>query len=287
MNVVINSILSLLLLWTNVVQALDASSSSPVVPPSSTSLLKTTTNNNHTRDDDGPNQSSRFGAKTTFGLDSSSAYEIIRETTGYSGWRSIIRRVVKMPNGRSVDYDLVVQKGEGAVIIFAWNTQSKTATIVREYQPGRHRIMSGLAAGIVESDKHGSDFLLAARHELEEECHLGGGTWYPLTTTGSAGRTAKHNEGCDDGDGNLANTMASSVSVLMDKYSTTEMRAYLVIDPIHVTNPMPLDDEEDIEIVEGVTINEILTMVKGGEMNLVSGWASLLAVDKLRDLKEI
>ena len=106
MNVVINSILSLLLLWTNVVQALDASSSSPVVSPSSTSLLKTTTNNNHTRDDDGPNQSSRFGAKTTFGLDSSSAYEIIRETTGYSGWRSIIRRVVKMPNGRSVDYDV-------------------------------------------------------------------------------------------------------------------------------------------------------------------------------------
>ena len=134
---------------------------------------------------------------------------------------------------------------------------------MREYNPGCHRILGGLAAGIVETcpTKHGADPLLAARHELEEECHLAGGTWYRLTAEG--------------------------VSVPMDKYVITEITAYLVVDPERVENPRPLDDEEDIEIVEGVTANEILDMIRGGDMNLVDGWASLLALQKLRELGEI
>ena len=155
------------------------------------------------------------------------------------------------------------QKGAGAVIIFAWDSKTKTATIVREYNPGCHKILSGLAAGIVETDpeKHDSDFDLAAQQELEEECHLSGGTWYRLVQEG--------------------------VSVPMDKYVVTEIVAYLVIDPVKVENPRPLDDEEDIEIVEGVTEQEIRTIIENGDMNLVGGWASMLALNKLRTLGEI
>ena len=155
------------------------------------------------------------------------------------------------------------QKGAGAVIIFAWDSKSKTATIVREYMPGCHKVLGGLAAGIIETcpDKHDSDELLAAQHELEEECHLAGGMWHRLT---------------DDG-----------ITVPMDKYVQTRITPYLVIDPVIEEDPRELDAEEEIEIVRGVRADEILDMVRGGDMNLVGAWASLLALQKLRELGEV
>jgi hypothetical protein len=73
----------------------------------------------------------------------------------------------------------------------------------------------------------------------------------------------------------------------MDKYVVTEITPYLVIDPHHVANPRPLDDEEDIEIVSGVSPAEIMRMIREGDMNLVGGWGALLALEKLRELGEI
>jgi len=48
----------------------------------------------------------------------------------------------------------------------------------------------------------------------------------------------------------------------MDKYVVTEITPYLVIDAEHVHNPRPLDDEEDIEIIRGVTSDEIIQMIR-------------------------
>lgn len=73
----------------------------------------------------------------------------------------------------------------------------------------------------------------------------------------------------------------------MDKYVVTEITPYLVIDPHHVQNPRPLDDEEDIEVISGVTAGEIMQMIREGDMNLVGGFGALLALQKLRDLGEI
>ena len=73
----------------------------------------------------------------------------------------------------------------------------------------------------------------------------------------------------------------------MDKYAKTEIVPYLVIDPVEVSNPRPLDTEEDIEIIKGVTVENILRMISGGEMNLVGAWACLLAINKLREMGEI
>lgn len=167
---------------------------------------------------------------------SSSGFEIIDEKTVYSGWRTILNRKVRMRNGKVVDFDLVgVKTGEGAVLVFAWDTKSKTATMIREYMPASHKVLWGIAAGLIE-DKHQHDAELAARHELEEECHLKGGKWIPLLTQPAA----------------------------MDKYATTTIQCYLVIDPDPEENPKPLDDEEDIEIVSGVTIPEILEYIQNG-----------------------
>jgi hypothetical protein len=151
-----------------------------------------------------------------------------------------------------------VKTGGGAVLIFAWDTKTKTATMIREYMPASHKILWGLAAGLVEGDKHGDDPIVAAQHELEEECHLTGGTWIPLSLAPTA----------------------------MDKYSLTTIVPFLVLDPEPATDPRQLDDEEDIEIVHGVTIPEILEWIATGEMNLVSGWGCLLAIEKLREMEE-
>ncbi|KAL3772767.1 hypothetical protein ACHAW5_007276 [Stephanodiscus triporus] len=219
------------------------------------------------------------------GRDRPHKYEILDEVVRYSGWRRVVRRSVvdrrRAARGKKVvEYDVIDHANSssgGAVVVFAWNSTSRTATIVREYMPGPHRVLCGLAAGIVEDDgKHSegggggtssasgsemsssSSSLVAARFELEEECHLAGGTWYRLTDEG--------------------------VSVPMDKYVVTEITPYLVIDAEHVPDPRPLDDEEDIEIVRGVTAAEILRMIREGDFNLVGGWGALLALEKLREL---
>ena len=126
------------------------------------------------------------------GRDRPHNYEILNEEVHYSGWRRVIRRSVGViaddGDGGVVDdrgvihFDVIDQAraSGGAVVVFAWNSTSKTATIIREYMPGPHRVLSGLAAGIVEDGKHSSpqeegggsespSSLLAARFELEEE----------------------------------------------------------------------------------------------------------------------
>lgn len=137
---------------------------------------------------------------------------------------------------------------------------------VKEYNPGCHKRLFGVAAGLVE-EKHNAvggihdDSLVAAQFELEEECHLKGGAWYRLTS--------------------------ECVRVPMDKYVVTEICPYLVIDASPVKNPRPLDPEEDIEIIQNVSIEEIYRMIKDGKMNLVGGWACMLAIEKLREIGEI
>ena len=123
--------------------------------------------------------------------------------------------------------------------------------------PASHKILWGLAAGLVE-EKHDDNVATAARDELEEEAHLIGGTWIPLSKRPSA----------------------------MDKYAFTHIHAYLVLDAEKAENPKPLDEEEEIEVVNGVTIPEILEWIETGEMNLVSGWGCMLAINKLRELGE-
>ena len=148
-----------------------------------------------------------------------------------------------------------------AVLVFAWDSKTKTVTLIREYMPGSNSYKYGVAAGLVEQ-KHNNEeadpCLTAAKFELEEEAHLVGGTWLQLT---------------DD--------------TIMDKYATTVVRVYLVVDAEKAVNPKPLDEEEDITIAPGVTIDEVLGMIAKGEMNVVGGWASLLAISKLREMGEI
>jgi hypothetical protein len=206
-------------------------------------------------------------------------YEIVKEEVLHDHWRRLIRRSVRLPGKtKVVDFEIVAQKGtDQAVLVFCWNTATKRATLIREYMPSTHSLMMGLAAGMVEDDKHGNGAgdtitvpgivdnndmqLTAAKHELEEECLLVGGRWMRLTKK----------------------------EVVMDKYSTTRLTVYLVLDPepVHANDAKPRDLEEDIQVIPGVSIDEIRDMIVTGQMTVVGGWASLLALEKLRELGEI
>ena len=47
------------------------------------------------------------------------------------------------------------------------------------------------------------------------------------------------------------------------------------------------DDEEDIEILSNVSVEEIMRIIRRGDMNVVASWAALLAMEKLREMGEI
>jgi len=192
-------------------------------------------------------------------------YEILKEEVLHDSWRKLIRRKVQLPSKLTADFEVVGQRGtDSAVLVFVWNSQTKTAVMIREYMPSVHHKMMGLAAGMVEEKHDGDDddpSLTAARHELEEECRLTGGTFIRL---------------CD--------------KTVMDKYSTTCVTAYLVIDPkpIHKNDAKPRDPtEEGMEVIENVSVSEIRDMIERGQMTIVGGWASQLALHRLRELKEI
>jgi len=121
--------------------------------------------------------------------------------------------------------------------------------------------------------------------------HLAGGTWYRLTEEHVSSEYFKRNRDTLIAmyQSNLTYVFISYTitKVPMDKYVVTEITPYLVIDAEHVYNPRPLDDEEDIEIIRGISSDEIIKMIREGDFNLVGGWGALLALQKLRELGEI
>ena len=201
-------------------------------------------------------------------------HEIVHESVLFSTpWRSFLNRTVRLPySGKLVDFFVGVQAGsDRAVLVFGWNSTDRTATLIREYMPASNRLQVGCAAGMVEHDKHNNSNndqqqedvrQTAARYELEEECRLVGGTaWYELAR-----------------------------DVVMDKYSTTALTVYLVVDPerIPAHEAKPRDEtEEGMEILSGVSVPQVLEWIRTGEMTIVGSWTCLLALEKLRELGEI
>jgi hypothetical protein len=193
-------------------------------------------------------------------------YHKLSENLLYEGkWRSLLNRQVQFPSGANADFEIVTQNGtDRAVLIFVWNSATKTTTLIREFMPASDGMKIGLAAGMVD-DKHSNEdedpILVAAQFELEEECQLKGGKWQPLVA-----------------------------NILMDKYSTTRLSVYLVIDPTSVesANARSRDElEEGMQILSHVTISQLMTWIDGGHMTVVGSWACLLALRRLQEIGEI
>jgi 8-oxo-dGTP pyrophosphatase MutT (NUDIX family) len=257
-------------------------------------LLLDTTNNDHRQ----THHHAHSGCKTHFTL--------LKEERLFHSWRTITRRTVQLlhetwpatpiskeslSNNNStavLDFEVVGQRGiDAAVLIFVWHRSTRTATLIREYMPSTHDFRLGLCAGMVELDKdHDNNthtlenvtsasststdsssasipspaqWERAARRELAEEGRLYGGTW-----------------------------MAVGVPTVVDKYMTTRMQIYLVVDPVPLVSDAPPRDDSEVGMhtVE-LTVPELYEALHHGHMTVVGGWAMQLALHQLRGMGEI
>lgn len=184
-------------------------------------------------------------------------FTLLQEKVMYEGYRNIVRREVILPTGRHVLFDILTQR-HLSVVVFVWNTATRTTTLVREYHPGPNKFMLGTVAGMYEVEKHKS-VLEAAQHELEEEAQLTTTKWYPL----------------------LDNV---DVHMPFDKYSTNQFIPFLALDCTPLEHAKPMDDDEYIEVIHNVSLKEVKNLIKHGQINVVSTYAITLALEKLREL---
>lgn len=197
--------------------------------------------------------SSEFnGLKTDKGL-------TIREEVVFRGYRNVVRREVRLPNDRKVVYDVLTQK-HLSVVVFPWDSVSKTTTLIREYHPGPEKFLYGTIAGMYEFNKHESP-LQCAKHELEEEAQLQSHKWYELI-----------------------DTKQSKIGMSFDKYSNNHFFPYLALDCFPVENPKAMDEDEFITIERNVTYAQLMDLIKAGKVNVVSTYAILMSFQKLDEL---
>lgn len=182
---------------------------------------------------------------------------LVSEAVVYAGYRNMLHREVRFPNGKQVVYDIVDQR-HPSIVVFAWDSRTCTTTLIREYHPGVNKWMYGTVAGMYEPTKHATP-LEAAKFELEEEAQLRSDTWIPLL------------DGMD-------------VSAPFDKYSTNQFYPFLAVDCIRVDHPRPMDDEEFIAVEHMVPHSRLQRLITAGELNVLSSYTILSAISKLRQL---
>lgn len=216
--------------------------------------------NNQTTDDFKPAPKSELkhvnAPNHSDGPISENLFELLGQNIVYDGWRKILRKEIKMPDGHTSMFDVVTQ-GCPSVIVFTWDSKTSTTTLIREYHPGPGKIMYGVVAGMFES-KHKSA-LEAAMFELEEEAKLSSTQWIPL----------------------LASSETTSPC---DKYSDNAFYPFLALDCESVSDPRPMDDDEYIDVEHGVTRQRLLDLIRNGELNVNSSYTVLLALTKLEEM---
>jgi len=182
-------------------------------------------------------------------------------------FRSVHGRRVLLPSGQTKRYEIV--KGEPACIVVPYNTVTHGLsgfTLIREFHVSAGRMMYGTVAGIFEPEKHKSP-QECAQFELEEEAQLTGGTWLPLIAAS------------DVAEGNGVGEVGLS------KYFEQRFWPFLVLDAEGpVTSPRPLDHDEYIEIMRGVSPDHLFHLIESGNVAIVHAYALLLAVERLRKL---
>lgn len=183
-------------------------------------------------------------------------FELISQKQIFKRYQTVYQRDIRYPNGRVVSFDVSGNELSDfrSVFIFPFDTATKTATLIREYSPGRNAEQLSLVAGMFEPSKH-TTLEEAARAELSEEARLRDGTLIPLTT-----------------------------GVAADKYSLNKYFYFLALDCVQDSNPMARDEEEWIHILPGFPLPDIPSLVTRGFLNVPNSLCALLALDKLRQM---
>lgn len=181
----------------------------------------------------------------------------------YSRYARVYSRRIQFPNEQVVDYDIWgrVWRNDsfGVVTIVPFDAATRTFTLIREYNPAHTMFTYGFPQGQMEPAKHGSNFIAAAA-ELEEEARLKCTEWVDLM------------------DGNWAP---------QDKYQRERVWFYLCLRTEKMEEARSRDKEEDMDIVEGVTIAQVGELGRGGKMQSNQLAACFLALSALQKLGKL
>ena len=187
------------------------------------------------------------------------AFEFLGDEVVLAGWKTHVKRSVRLPTGVVVPFDVTLAKHD-AVLVVPFDTSTQCFTLIDEIHPGLGEVRPGVVAGLIEPHKH-SGPQDAAAAELEEEARLAGGTFYPLI----------------DGDGG---------AFPASKYADQLFHPFLVVDPapVEASGALPQDMEESIEARPGISVAELRRLIRSGRLNVLAVSSLLLALDKLAEL---
>ncbi len=87
----------------------------------------------------------------------------IKETEVYKGWRGIIQKQFKLPDGKIADFDVVNNSPYVSIAAF---TNTNKVILVRQFRPGPEHILVSFPEGYI--DKSETPAQAAARELLEE-----------------------------------------------------------------------------------------------------------------------
>jgi len=90
-------------------------------------------------------------------------WEKIKEVIAFNGWRKVIQKTYKLPNGQQATYDIL--KGPDYVTVAAF-TPEKKAIMVKQFRAGPEKVLVTFPTGNIDD---GEDPLAAAIRELREE----------------------------------------------------------------------------------------------------------------------
>ena len=102
---------------------------------------------------------------------SATEWTLLSERTAYAGWRGIVQRHFRLPDGQEATYDVVTN---GSFVSVAAFTKRREAILVRQYRPGPKRLLTSFCEGYIDDTETGEQ---AARRELLEETGYGARKW--------------------------------------------------------------------------------------------------------------
>jgi len=103
------------------------------------------------------------------------AWELLGERTLHTGWRTVVGRRFRTPDGVEREFEVIAEEDTAVVLAL---TDAEEVVLVREYRPGPREALLELPGGLVDEGETPAD---AAVRELLEETGYAG----DLRTAGS------------------------------------------------------------------------------------------------------
>ncbi|KAJ4457014.1 hypothetical protein PAPYR_7658 [Paratrimastix pyriformis] len=192
------------------------------------------------------------------------SFDVVQESKIFQRYLQVWDRKVHFPNTLNpISFDVVSSISPQFVVIFPFDCQSETVTLIREYCQGPHRLCWSLPCGGFTPGKH-STLAEAAQFELSEEAHLCQGTWIHL--------------GCV---GPRSPPTSCGTLICEGKWIANSFAPFLCLNPVRDRNPRAADAEERIEIVSGVPLDRLFALILAGELLPPSVQTSIMALHHL------